>query len=50
MTFYRMYLKDQSDDVLSNVLKSTKANEDAENLSESEIDDSLRDNGWMRDD
>jgi len=41
---------DQSDDVLSNVLKSTKANEDAENLSESEIDDSLRDNGWMRDD
>ena len=40
----------QGEEVLDNVLKSTKAKEDAENLSEDEINDSLRANGWMRDD
>ena len=41
---------EHGEEVLDNVLKSTKAKEDAENLSEDEINDSLRANGWMRDD
>lgn len=36
--------------VIDNIAKANEANEDAKKLNEAEVDDSLRDNGWMRDD